>query len=288
MVCKKGESSSFWIGLLEHKWHWVEENTELAKMLNESGAKDAWIGLHRGEAKEKWSNGDPVIFKNLSGDTGTLDWCAAMKADCLWEKTQCTEKKDFMCYKQGKSSSFWIGLLEHKWHWLGKKNSDYRNWDREPPQPQPSGDCVKLTENEKWYSVSCDGNHSALCYSNVVHVSDKALNWKKALDYCYQENRAGLLIIDSQADQNDVETELRKKTIFDPVWVGLKQSQLFGFWIWANGKTAFPYSNWNEGKQPEHLLSEHCGAVIPQNGFQWKDKNCQAKYRALCHVKCSV
>ncbi|KAK3534851.1 hypothetical protein QTP86_028551, partial [Hemibagrus guttatus] len=305
-----------------------EDNIELAELMMKAGMGSGWIGLYRGQFSEKWSNGDPVTFRNLTGDCGTSACCTAMKADGSWESLQCTVIRYFMCYEQEASSQtpnyhvilenktwyeaqrycrqkytdlvsirdqqhneevkikglnsttpFWIGLLRNDWQWTDGRNSTYRNWGN-----NGSGDCVRLMEDGRWYPVLCSNKDSALCYNNTfIHVSDVALSWEKALDYCQEEKRGGLLQIESEDDQSDVVKELKRGRINDPVWVGLRQSRLFGFWIWPDGKAVFPYSNWDEGKQPEHQLSQHCGAVVPQKLYKWRDMNCQARYRALCH-----
>ncbi|XP_053083633.1 macrophage mannose receptor 1-like isoform X2 [Pangasianodon hypophthalmus] len=311
-----------------------EDNTELYNMMMKAADDAGWIGLYRNDSSEKWSNGDPVTFRNLAGDCGTSSCCAAVKADGSWESLQCTGTRYFMCYEQAASSQtpnyhlirenktwfgaqrycrgkytdlvsirdqqqneevkikglnsstpFWIGLLRDDWQWTDGGNSTYRNWASGQPLSSPYN-CVKLFARE-WYSVPCSNVQYPLCYNTSIHVSDVALSWEKALDYCHEGNRAGILNIDSEAEQKEVASELRRRRVSEPVWVGLRQSRLFGFWIWANGKAVFPYSNWDEGKQPEHQLSQHCGAVVPQKHYRWKDMNCQSHYKALCHIKCS-
>ncbi|XP_047662654.1 secretory phospholipase A2 receptor-like [Tachysurus fulvidraco] len=311
-----------------------KDNSELAKLVIKDGVGSGWIGLSRNNLSEKWSNGDPVTYRNLTGDCGTSS-CCTMKADGLWESLQCTVTRHFMCYEQdatsqtnnyhlilenktwyeaqrycrqrytdlvsirdqqhneevmikglNSSTPFWIGLLCDDWQWIDGGISAYRNWHWQSGEPYPSShNCVVLS-GERWYSWLCNNLYPALCYYNYIHVSEEALSWEKALDYCDKGNRTGLLQIESEHDQTDVENELRRRRVSEPVWVGLRQSQLFGFWIWPDGKAVFPYSNWDEGKQPEHQLSQHCGAVVPQS-YRWKDMNCEAQYKALCHIRCS-
>ncbi|XP_060722590.1 macrophage mannose receptor 1-like [Tachysurus vachellii] len=309
------------------------DNTKLAELTIKAGNVSGWIGLYRSNFSEKWSNGDPVTFRKMTGDCGISSYCAAMKADGSWESLQCTVTRNFMCYEQDASSQtrnyhliletktwyeaqcycrqrytdlvsirdqkhneevkikglnsttpFWIGLLCDDWQWIDGGISAYRNWDSGELQKQNS--CAVVIGG-RWYSVPCSNEASALCYYTSIHVSEEALSWKNALDYCDKKNRAGLLQIESDHDQTDVENELRRRRVSEPVWVGLRQSQLFGFWIWPDGKAVFPYSNWDEGKQPEHQLSQHCGAIVPQKSYRWKDMNCDAQYRALCHIRCS-
>uniref|UniRef100_A0A3B1KE73 C-type lectin domain-containing protein n=1 Tax=Astyanax mexicanus TaxID=7994 RepID=A0A3B1KE73_ASTMX len=75
-----------------------EENTALINLIN----SNVWIGLQRSQFSSKWSNGDEVTFSALTGSCGPKPCCAAMKTDASWESPPCTEKRNFMCYKQGK------------------------------------------------------------------------------------------------------------------------------------------------------------------------------------------
>ncbi|KAI5618676.1 secretory phospholipase A2 receptor [Silurus asotus] len=313
-----------------------EDNADLCNIIqkNCSGYKPGWIGLIRGQFSEKWSNGDPVTFRSLAGVCRTSTYCAAMKADGLWESLQCTETKYFMCYKKGdteprqnyhlilenktwygaqrycrskytdlvsirdqqqneevkmeglnSNTPFWIGLLSDDWQWIDGGNSTYRNWMSGFPKSSPD-DCVSLGPGGQWNSVPCSNEYFlTLCDNSSIHVSDVAMSWEKALDYCQHGNRAGILNIDSEAEQKELESELwRRRVPAGPLWVGLLQSRLFGFWFWTSGKAAFPYSKWDEGKAPEYPLSQHCGAVDPQRNFSWKDLNCLSHHNAVCHL----
>ncbi|KAB5535396.1 hypothetical protein PHYPO_G00117230 [Pangasianodon hypophthalmus] len=251
-----------------------EDNTELDNMM--TYMYWGWIGLYRGQFSEKWSNGDPVTFRNLTGDCGTSSCCAAMKPDGSWESLQCTGTRYFMCYEQAASSqtpnyhlirenktwfgaqrycrgkytdlvsirdqqqneevkikglnsstSFWIGLLRDDWQWTDGGNSAYRNWwIGEPQQSSPPTDCAILSGG-KWFSWSCTDLNPALCYSTSIHVSDVALSWEKALDYCHEGNRAGILNIDSEAEQEELESELRRRRVPPgSLWVGLGPNRL--------------------------------------------------------------
>uniref|UniRef100_A0A3B4CME7 C-type lectin domain-containing protein n=1 Tax=Pygocentrus nattereri TaxID=42514 RepID=A0A3B4CME7_PYGNA len=78
-----------------------EDNTALTNLTNLTSSWMFWIGLNRNQFSVKWSNGDDVTFNNLTGVCGSGSCCAAMKADGSWESLQCTEKRNFMCYKGG-------------------------------------------------------------------------------------------------------------------------------------------------------------------------------------------
>ncbi|XP_060716427.1 uncharacterized protein LOC132839463 isoform X1 [Tachysurus vachellii] len=263
---------------------------------------------------EKWSNGDCVTFKNMTQNCLSPGFCAAMKANGEWELIICTNTRNFMCYKKDSSQciNYHLILETKTWYeaqcycrqcytdlvsiqeleqndkvksvgsksvtpfWIGLLCNDSKQTDG------GNSTCVRLS------SVSHCDNDPALCYNTSIHVSDVALSWEKALDYCQEQNRTGLLQIESKDDQVEVEKELKRRCVSEPVWVGLRQSQLFGFWIWPNGNAVFPYNNWDEGKQPEHQVSQHCGAVVPQKHYKWTDMNCEAQYIALCHIRCST
>ncbi|KAI4900116.1 hypothetical protein NFI96_031828 [Prochilodus magdalenae] len=81
-----------------------EDNAALTNLINMSNVArvdGGWIGLTRNQSSDKWSNGADVTFSSLTGDCGSGSCCAAMKADGSWESLTCTEKRPFMCYKQG-------------------------------------------------------------------------------------------------------------------------------------------------------------------------------------------
>ncbi|XP_035384454.1 lymphocyte antigen 75-like, partial [Electrophorus electricus] len=248
--------------------HSEEEDTVLVNLTKMVYPSTAWIGLYRNQPSCKWSNGDAVTFRNMTGNMtcGTGANCVAMKADGGWETFECTEKRDFMCYKyvtstdgirsmlsyhlvlqkmawydaqqycreiykdlvsikdqeqneevklKGKNSimSFWIGLLCDDWEWADGGLSGYRNWRGNNSQPFS---CVELVK-EEWSPAECNDPAYALCYSTSIHVSDDSMSWERALDYCKENNRTGLLCIDSDLDQKEMESELRRNKVSGPV-----------------------------------------------------------------------
>ncbi|KAI4894307.1 hypothetical protein NFI96_005585 [Prochilodus magdalenae] len=252
-----------------------EDNAALTNLINMSNVArvdGGWIGLTRNQSSDKWSNGADVTFSNPTGDCGSGPCCAAMKADGAWESLTCTVKKPFMCYKQGvtdltpsyyfisenmnwyeaqsycrrsftdlvsirdqnqneavktaglnSSTPFWIGLLRDDWEWTDGGRSAYRNWG-----------------------------------TAYIHISGERMTWESALDYCRGGNRAGLLRIQSEADQKEVERELRRSRVSGTLWVGLGQSQLFGFWIWTDGT----------GPSLEKTLSKWQHVLLYKKGYK--------------------
>ncbi|KAG5830814.1 hypothetical protein ANANG_G00314570 [Anguilla anguilla] len=203
-------------------------------------------------------------------------FCTSMKADGDWENVTCTEERPFMCYNKGDGdhplsytlkkerrswceaqrfcrlhhtdlvsissdtqneevknkgdgeAPFWIGLIHTDWEWSDGACSTFRNWGT--GQPGEGRDYE-------------------------IHVIKSTETWESALDYCNQ-NYEGFLRIESPQDQRRLEEELHKNNLSGPVWLGLRQSCLFDFWIWANGMNV-GWSNWEGGSQPEQPLSQH-------------------------------
>ncbi|XP_076866475.1 C-type mannose receptor 2-like isoform X2 [Brachyhypopomus gauderio] len=303
-----------------------EDNSVLANLTEEAGLYAAWIGLQRSRPSYKWSNGDAVTFRDSTQDCGTWSYCVAMKTDGSWECDNCTQKKNFMCYKQGviramfsyqlvlepmswyeaqrycretytdlvsirdqeqneevnlngknSTTPFWIGLLCDDWEWTDGGLSTYRNWRSRVPQPC---DCVKLMKDE-WSPSACNDSASALCYSTSIHVSDDSMIWEKALDYCQEGHRSGLLRIESDLDQKEVESELRRNNVSGPVWVGLGQSRLSE--LLSSSSTLAPgtWTSWGGMRQP---VSHSCSATesVEQTFRQKMDIS---ELRVVCEVK---
>ncbi|XP_048012357.1 secretory phospholipase A2 receptor-like [Megalobrama amblycephala] len=184
------------------------------------------------------------------------------------------------------NNPFWIGLLVDRVEWADGGQSAYRNWKT---QHLDSLDPEAYIGNDGEWQKQSDHEAHPLCYESFIHVSTDEKTWEEALDYCKSnKNTTGLLTIQSQSDQTEIDRELKKTVhnISGPMWVGLRQSRLFGFWIWINGVTVGPWTNWKGGSQPEHLLSHHCGAIEEENGqYKWTDKDCRSKLGVLCEGK---
>ncbi|KAG7319398.1 hypothetical protein KOW79_016541 [Hemibagrus wyckioides] len=307
-----------------------EENTELYNRMIKDGISYGWIGLYRGQFSEKWSNGDPVTFRNLTGDCGTSDCCAAMKPDGSWESLQCRGTRYFMCYEEDASSqtpnyhlipetktwyeaqhycrqiytdlvsirdqqhneevkikglnstmSFWIGLLQDDWQWTDGGNSAYRNWAWWSGYPSSSpSDCVILSGG-RWYSVLCSDYYPTLCYGNTsIHVSEVTLSWEKALDYCQEEDRAGILIIDSQAEQETLESELmRRRVPPGSLWVGLGPKRVSELKVSSGPLTCEDVERQTEAQQSHCTADTHTAEAAPDYVMD------STELRVVCQLK---
>ncbi|KAK9975557.1 hypothetical protein ABG768_020808 [Culter alburnus] len=177
------------------------------------------------------------------------------------------------------SNSFWIGLQYNtNVDWLDGGHSNYT-------QNNKSKGCFTFLSMHGFWVKSNGNGCSALCYKSFIYVSPVKKSWEDALIYC-NRHYSGLLRIESESDQKEIQQELRRKDISGPVWVGLRQSRLFGFWMWSNGLHVGHWTNWKVGSQTEHLISQHCGATEEVDGeYKWSDKDCRSEFTFLCEVK---
>ncbi|XP_019898223.1 C-type lectin 1 isoform X1 [Esox lucius] len=131
----------------------------------------------------------------------------------------------------------------------------------------------------------CTVNKYFMCYiKDQIHVINEKQTWEQALKYC-NDNYTTLLRIESKNDQRVVEQSLRAANVPGPVWIGLRQSRLFGFWVWINGipLKREDWSNWEGGIWPELPLSHQCGAMATKEGhFEWSDQDCQSSLYFIC------
>lgn len=110
-----------------------------------------------------------------------------------------------------------------------------------------------------------------------IKVINQSLTWEQAFDYC-KAKHTGQLWIKDDNDQKAVKQWLDYTEVDGPFWIGLRQSRVFGFWIWSD-RTVETH-NWKNGEQPELALSNHCG-VIDKNGT-WSAENCWRPLPFLC------
>ncbi|XP_041820301.1 macrophage mannose receptor 1-like [Chelmon rostratus] len=281
-----------------------------------------WLGLQKSR-NITWSDGSPVTFNVSSVNSANgAQKCEAMDND-TWRGYDCSERKPFMCYdgknytlvrdekdwcqalqycrkhfsdlvsisnetqnleviEEGNKTNFWIGLLHDEWEWQDKSCSSYRKWD---PLFNPDEKCT-VQRQSTLYAHGCDNTEYTFCSKGFVRIKviKEKQTWEQAFDYC-RTRHTGLLWIEDGKDQQAVEQWLNHTEVPGPFWIGLRQSRVFGFWIWTSDR-AVSYSNWKDGKQPELPLSNHCG-VITRDAYTWSDEHCLFPHYFLCEEEIS-
>ncbi|KAG9278353.1 macrophage mannose receptor 1-like [Astyanax mexicanus] len=125
-----------------------EENTALINLINTRLPADSKVlfGLQRSQFSSKWSNGDEVTFSALTGSCGLKPCCAAMKTDASWESPLCTERRNFMCYKQDQTDlTFSYHLITENKTWYEAQSYCRKNYtDLVSIRDQEQNEAVKI------------------------------------------------------------------------------------------------------------------------------------------------
>ncbi|XP_055762171.1 secretory phospholipase A2 receptor-like [Salvelinus fontinalis] len=182
------------------------------------------------------------------------------------------------------TTPYWIGLLYDDWEWSDGGRSAYRDWSEGNNYPHtgenvtilfqcPRGISTVPNENTPEYTLCSEG-------SVIIHNISEGMSWEQALAYC-KKNYHGLLRIETEEDLGAIKQKFNGTDFTGPVWVGLRQSRLFGFWVWTNGLPV-GWSNWEGDRQPEQPLSNHCGAMSMEEGYKWSDQDCLSKLLFIC------
>ncbi|XP_010885185.2 secretory phospholipase A2 receptor [Esox lucius] len=187
------------------------------------------------------------------------------------------------------TTPFWIGLLYDDWEWADGGKSAYRKWSTIAPYPKENilrNYTYLMKSLEDIFTVSlknkCDG---AICSEGSVrvHIIREKKIWEDALNYC-NKHHDGLLRFESAEDLSAIDQQLKGTNLTGPVWIGLRQSSLFGFWVWTNGLSVNPedWSNWEGGIWPQLPLSHQCGAMETKKGYKWVDQDCLSQLYFVC------
>ncbi|XP_045555687.1 secretory phospholipase A2 receptor-like [Salmo salar] len=183
------------------------------------------------------------------------------------------------------TTPYWIGLLYDDWEWSDGGRSAYRNWSTEYvpySYPQAGQNHAVLDQPQKGILTVGNGGSEecTICSEVRIHVISERKSWEQALDYC-KNNYHGLLHIETEEDLGAIKQKFNGTDFTGPLWVGLRQSRLFGFWVWTNGLPV-GWSNWEGDRQPEQPRSNHCGAMAMKEGYKWSDQDCLSNHYFIC------
>ncbi|KAK7913603.1 hypothetical protein WMY93_013814 [Mugilogobius chulae] len=180
-----------------------------------------------------------------------LNWCAA-KQYCQYHSLGDLAQNGT---QSDPDNPLWIqGSIIDNWAWDDGGCSTYRNWS------------------------SMEGDFAAAGTSNGL---SSLAYMGAALDYC-DKHHSGLLQILTDDHQRSVEEWLKTLEYKGNFWVGLRQSRVFGFWIWKD--SLVDSSHWENGMHPEMPLSHQCG-VIQAPGYKWRDHNCLDYLPFICEER---
>ncbi|XP_030198308.1 C-type mannose receptor 2 isoform X3 [Gadus morhua] len=288
------------------------------KLINRPGAT-AYLGLHekKDAHQSEWSNGVEMTKWTTEANITYEQKCVAIQNN-EWREQPCNETMYFMCYnisayqlieqkkdwcearlycrkhftdlvsinnnnqndealRRGANRTFWIGLKHDNYQWEDGQCSTFR----EGITISAAGhkECAHQYEDNVVLD-RCNNTHNIICMQGDTRITvpTDPLTWEEAYDYC-KKNHDGLLFIRDQDEQLEVEKWLNATGVPGPVWLGLRQSRVLGFWFWSTIDQVVDFINWRDGP-PELPLSYHCGAIDGRG--TWSDVKCQTKLPALC------
>ncbi|XP_047431132.1 lectin BRA-3-like [Mugil cephalus] len=169
--------------------------------------------------------------------------------------------------------------MHDQWEWIDKSCSTYRTWSRDR---ETYNDVILVRYTRGLLETGSGSSYQVICAQGSVRIKviNTTLTWERALEYC-KKHHTGLLQIDSEEDQAAVEHWLKHdNTVSDgPLWIGMRRSIIFGFWIWKDGIVT--HNNWKNGNQPELPFAHNCGA-ININDYTWTDEDCGCELPFIC------
>ncbi|KAJ4924621.1 hypothetical protein JOQ06_003573, partial [Pogonophryne albipinna] len=222
-------------------------------------------------------------FMCSKDDTYTLseqkeDWCHALKY-CRTHNSDLvsihSERENEFVLKKGNSSSFWIGLMHDEWEWQDNGCSSFRKWPIKTQDPDSEEEKERCTsyQSGKMNDLECIDRKKIFCSKGDMRiiVIKESLKWEEAFEYC-ETKHSGLLWIEDKEDQEAVEQWLERSDVVGPFWIALRQSRVFGFWIWRDSTVS--YNNWKNGFVPDPPSSHICGVISDRtDNFTWTDEN---------------
>ncbi|XP_026182749.1 C-type mannose receptor 2-like [Mastacembelus armatus] len=278
-----GVNASFWSNGIPFTFNISSVNVSNGEQICEAIENNRWKGFNcSGQKSFMCYKGNKYILI----ETEKKNWCQAQLYcrkyfDDLVSISNETQNQQVI--EKGKKKTFWIGLMHDEWEWVDKGCSTYRDWDKNHIVNGRAKNHVKQTN---WSPLLTQEHYTqlfpTLCSSGTVRIKviKENLTWEEAYNYC-QANHTRLLQIEHKKDQEAVEQWLNSTDVESNLfWIGLRQSRVFGFWIWSN--TAVTDNKWKNEKPPEMPFSNHCGVISKNDNYTWSDENCLYQHYFLC------
>ncbi|CAH1255133.1 CSMD3 [Branchiostoma lanceolatum] len=143
-----------------------------------------------------------------------------------------------------------------------------RDMNTEPPCPEGF-----FSHGQKCYWVSDDG---------------REVNYGGAEELC--NSFGGKLAVIKDADtQEFLDDYIRENRdccdwYQNGYWIGLKDHDDNGNYIWSDGSTLSGYNNWQPGEPSNHLWSENCVHMYARFNLKWNDQRCSIRMGCICEI----
>jgi hypothetical protein len=108
------------------------------------------------------------------------------------------------------------------------------------------------------------------------------MSWAAAREQCRRQGME-LASVASSTQNQALEAEMRVQVVGqNHFWIGGTDSAAEGSWAWSDG-SAWSYSNWDPGGEPNGGAWENCAMVYTSVGSPvWNDKSCAEPLGFAC------
>ncbi|MFO0547814.1 MAG: C-type lectin domain-containing protein [Polyangiaceae bacterium] len=129
---------------------------------------------------------------------------------------------------------------------------------------------------------SCGSGVPLVIGSKDYCLFKKAVNFDRAAATCSSLG-AHMVFVETEAESNAIHSVLAADTPKDDIWIGLREPDKDGRWIWASGQGPL-FQAWAKGEPNDANRNEDCGALEGATGT-WIDADCTLERPYLCERK---
>ncbi|KAK6470041.1 macrophage mannose receptor 1-like [Huso huso] len=290
------KSKSTWIGLHHDKenWQWsnggdvIYSNWKSQLFCASVNSGGVWNESLCKEKKPfmcyngrmRFNQSRYTLIEDLKNWTEAQQYCREHHIDLVSIKSA-SENENLVKKAQGKT--FWIGLFNNPWKWSHQgDNYTFHNWNTgEPNNWRCNEKCVEIAGRDSQNLLRVNFKMLSLCSDVRDLVLEKEnKTWEEAVVHCRAQHRE-LASIVSEKEQRYA-AYLSERANSPLVWIGLRQSRLFGFWFWMNSEP-LDYTKWKGGVQPPvYPDSSPCVAMTTETHHHWTEKPCAEKLNFFC------
>ncbi|XP_078679396.1 uncharacterized protein LOC144915035 isoform X2 [Branchiostoma floridae x Branchiostoma belcheri] len=131
-------------------------------------------------------------------------------------------------------------------------------------------------------------SHQQKCY----RISDMPVDYSGAEQLC--DSLGGKLAIIKDAGTQEFLADYirdnmephQQRTYYeaDGYWIGLKDRDDNGNFVWSDGSPLLGYNNWNPGEPSNHFWSENCVHMYARFQLRWNDLACGTRIGCICET----
>ncbi|XP_063080001.1 C-type lectin domain family 4 member E-like [Engraulis encrasicolus] len=121
--------------------------------------------------------------------------------------------------------------------------------------------------------------------SSRYYISSDERNWADSKQHC-MDLGGDLVIIDSQEEQEFINTQIKSIYAETRAWIGLSDLETEGVWKWVDGKPLSKFGFWMQDEPNDDKGAEDCVETLYQyNPLKtWNDAICSMDKHCICEI----